>query len=64
MSTWRGQMREADVVRVALMNEWKDKPITFVAYGGVGGARAIKHTQSQPSVRPPTSWRQSQTSRD
>ncbi len=30
-------MREADVVRVALMNEWTDKPITFVAYGGVGG---------------------------
>lgn len=24
------------------MNEWKDKPITFVGYGGVGGARAIE----------------------
>jgi hypothetical protein len=32
MSTWRGQMREAHVVRVALMNEGKDKPITFVAW--------------------------------
>ncbi len=64
MSSWRGQMREADVVRVALRNEGKDKPITFVGYGGVGGLHAIEHTQSQPSVRPPTSWRQSQTSRD
>ncbi len=50
-------MREANVVRVALVNEGKDKPITFVAYGGVGGLRAIEHTHSQPSVRPPTSWR-------
>ena len=24
------------------LNEWKDKPITFVGYGGVGGARAIE----------------------
>jgi len=22
--------------------EWKDKPITFVGYGGVGGARAVE----------------------
>jgi NAD(P)H-dependent FMN reductase len=24
------------------LNEWKDKPIAFVGYGGVGGARAIE----------------------
>lgn len=24
------------------LNEWKDKPISFVGYGGVGGARAIE----------------------
>lgn len=24
------------------LNEWKDKPITFVSYGGVGGARAVE----------------------
>jgi NAD(P)H-dependent FMN reductase len=24
------------------LNEWKDKPIGFVAYGGVGGARAVE----------------------
>jgi NAD(P)H-dependent FMN reductase len=24
------------------LNEWKDKPISFVGYGGVGGARAVE----------------------
>lgn len=24
------------------LNEWKDKPITYVGYGGVGGARAVE----------------------
>jgi NAD(P)H-dependent FMN reductase len=24
------------------LNEWQDKPLTFVGYGGVGGARAIE----------------------
>jgi NAD(P)H-dependent FMN reductase len=24
------------------LNEWRDKPVSFVAYGGVGGARAVE----------------------
>ena len=32
------------------LNEWKDKPISFVGYGGVGGARAIEQLRMNAAI--------------
>ena len=32
-------------------NEWKDKSMAFVGYGGVGGARAIEQLRMAPLQR-------------